>query len=153
MSPGPQARRDRWSAAGLAVLALAYCSANRQYPLDTLAAPGPGVFPLVVGLALLVVAGWQIIAPGRQRAAEGGSRVASGRRALVLMGGLLVAYAAGVGGLGFFAASFVLVVLATRLMGTPGWGRPALLACGIAVVTYLLFVAWLGVPLPRGLLR
>jgi hypothetical protein len=38
-------------------------------------------------------------------------------------------------------------------MGAPGWARPALLAVGTTVATYVIFVAWLGVPLPAGLLR
>ena len=53
------ARRDALSAAGLAVLAVVYLVANRQYALDTLATPGPGVFPLAVGLLMLGLAACQ----------------------------------------------------------------------------------------------
>ncbi len=63
-----RSRRDQWSAAGLAVLALGYLLAGRQYPLDTLATPGPGIFPLAVGLALLALAIWQLLAGGRRPA-------------------------------------------------------------------------------------
>ena len=66
------ATRDRWSALGLAALALAYLSAGRQYPLDTLAAPGPGVFPLAAGIALLAAALWMLAAVGRAGADAGG---------------------------------------------------------------------------------
>jgi len=59
VSPRPAARRDHWSALGLAVLALGYLLAGRRYPLDTLATPGPGIFPLAAGLALLALAVWQ----------------------------------------------------------------------------------------------
>jgi hypothetical protein len=55
--PDPEARRDLLSAAGLAALAVAYLLLNRRYPLDTLATPGPGVFPLAVGVLVLVLAG------------------------------------------------------------------------------------------------
>jgi hypothetical protein len=152
MPAGPEARRDRWSAAGLAALAVAYLAVNRQYPLDTLAAPGSGVFPLAAGVALLVLAGWQAIAParGQARGAKGPWRR---RRAPLLMAGLLVLYAAGLNVLGFLVASFALVLLAARLMGAPDWRRPALLALGVIIATSLVFVAWLGIPLPAGLLR
>jgi len=50
--------RDRWSAAGLALLAITYLVVGRRYPLDTLATPGPGVIPLVAGVALLAAAIW-----------------------------------------------------------------------------------------------
>jgi putative tricarboxylic transport membrane protein len=148
MSPGAGARRDRWSAAGLAVLAAAYLVANLRYSLDTLAAPGPGVFPLAAGVALLVLAGWQVVVPARgpDRAAE----VASRPRNPLLMIGLLGLYAASLGVLGFLPSSFVLVLLAARLMGAPGWMRPAMLALGITIATWLVFVVWLGVPLPAG---
>jgi hypothetical protein len=148
MSPGAGARRDRWSAAGLAVLAAAYLVANLRYSLDTLAAPGPGVFPLAAGVALLVLAGWQVVVPARgpDRAAE----VASRPRNPLLMIGLLGLYAASLGVLGFLPSSFVLVLLAARLMGAPGWMRPAMLALGVTIATWLVFVVWLGVPLPAG---
>lgn len=149
MPPGPEARRDRWSAAGLAALAAAYLAASLRYPLDTLAAPGPGILPLATGVALLVLAGWLAIVPAR-----GPDRAAQvrppGRRAPLLMIGLLGLYAAGLGVLGFLASSFALVLLAARLMGAPGWWRPAVLALGVTIVTYALFVIWLGVPLPAG---
>ncbi len=62
MSRSPETRRDLLSAAGLAVLAGAYLLANRGYPLDTLATPGPGIFPLAVGLLMLGLAVAQAVA-------------------------------------------------------------------------------------------
>ncbi|HSE92689.1 MAG TPA: tripartite tricarboxylate transporter TctB family protein [Methylomirabilota bacterium] len=187
MTSGRDARRDRWSAAGLAVLALGYLYAARQYPLDSLAAPGPGVFPLAAGLALLVLAGCQAIAtlrrhwqqehgsgagprsgPGHTSGAGRGSEPTDGlgtmhgaeprrepgdtsrRGAPLMMAILLVVYAGSVGVLGFLPASCALIVLATRLMGVPGWWRPTLLATGVTAATYLIFAVWLGVPLPSG---
>lgn len=182
MSPGsqarhasPQSRRDRWAAAGLAALAIAYLYAGRQYALDTLAAPGPGVLPLAAGLALLVLAGCQLIATGQRgsgaprspdagvesgdgpdlpRAAEPANAGAAWvrPRAPLLMSALMIVYAASVGMLGFLSASGALVVLASKLMGVHGWWRPVLLALGVIVATHVIFVVWLGVPLPRGLL-
>jgi putative tricarboxylic transport membrane protein len=152
MTLGPEVRRDRWSAAALTVLAAAYLAVNRQYPLDSLAAPGPGVFPLTVGVALLVLAGWQALAPARGQpdVTKAASR---GRRGPVLMIGLLLLYAAGLSALGFLVTSFLFVLVAARLMGAPDWWRPVLLALGVTLGTYVVFVAWLGVPLPAGLLR
>src|SRR5262245_60427210 len=182
MSPGsqarhasPQSRRDRWAAAGLAALAISYLYAGRQYALDTLAAPGPGVLPLAAGLALLFLAGCQLIETGQRgsgarrssdadvesgegsdltRAAEPANvrEAWARRRAPLLMSALLVVYAASVGALGFLSASGALVVLASKLMGVHGWWRPAVLALGVIVATHVIFVVWLGVPLPRGLL-
>ena len=56
--------RDRWSALGLALLAIGYLLAGRRYALDTLATPGPGIVPVVAGLALLGVAIWLFVVAG-----------------------------------------------------------------------------------------
>jgi hypothetical protein len=154
------ARRDLASAAGLAVLAIAYLVAGRAYSLDTLAAPGPGVFPLAVGVLLLGLAigqGAAALPRGRRPGSPAppasagkpaGERGVSGR-VLALMG-VLVAYAAAAGPIGFLTASFALVLVSSRLLGARDWLRPALLAAGATAGAYVIFVLWLAVPLPRG---
>jgi hypothetical protein len=142
------ARRDRWSAAGLGLLAVAYLLVGREYPLDTLAAPGPGVFPLAAAIALAVLAAWQLVAAGRHPSAPAAAAAASAQRAPLVMAVALVAYAAALPRLGFLPTSFALVVVAARLMGLPGWWRPGALALGVTAGSRLIFVHWLGVPLP-----
>jgi putative tricarboxylic transport membrane protein len=145
-----RSRRDQWSAAGLTVLALGYLLAGRQYPLDTLATPGPGIFPLAVGLALLALAVWQLLAGGRRPApAVAGEADDVGIiRAPLIMIAVLVLYAVSLPRLGFTLTSFVLVLAASWLMGLRGWWRPVVLALGVTVVSRLIFGFWLGVPLP-----
>jgi hypothetical protein len=146
------ARRDLASAAGLAVLAVAYLVANREYALDTLAAPGPGVFPLAVGLSMLGFAACQAIAATRSSAGAAphppGDRRARWR--VLALVGVLVVYAVAAGTIGFLTASFALVLVSSRLLGARGWLRPAVLAAGVTAAAYLIFVVWLAVPLPRG---
>jgi hypothetical protein len=142
------ATRDRWSALGLAVLALAYLAAGRRYPLDTLATPGPGVFPLAAGVALLVVAAWMVVAAGRAAAGESAGEDATFTRAPVAMAATLVLFAAVLPAVGFALASFALVVVTARLMGLHGWWRPLALGAGLTAATHLVFATWLGVPLP-----
>jgi hypothetical protein len=143
--------RDRWSAAGLAVLALAYLLAGRRYALDTLATPGPGVVPLIAGLALLATAVWLFVAATRTIAPsapiEPSARSPMRWTPLVLCAALVL-YTVLLPRLGFVASSFALVVVAARLMGAQGWWRPAALGLGVAAVTHVLFARWLGVPLP-----
>jgi putative tricarboxylic transport membrane protein len=138
------ATRDRWSALGLAVLALGYLAAGRHYPLDTLATPGPGVFPLAAGIALLAAAAWMLAAAGRGGSAPDGPPPAPP----LALPASLVLFAAVVPFAGFLAASFALVVVTARLMGLPGWWRPLALGAGVVLVARVAFVGWLGVPLP-----
>ena len=159
--------RERWSAVGLALLALGYLLAARRYPLDTLATPGPGVVPLLAGVALLAVAIWLCVTSGRVGATRISNRPPTARAGLAdpattIRAGLadpattkpamlavaLVLYAALLPRLGFIVSSFALIVLAARLMGARGWWRPAALALGVAGAGYWLFARWLGVPLP-----
>ena len=146
MSPRSAARRDQWSALGLAVLALGYLLAGRRYPLDTLATPGPGIFPLAAGVALLALAIWQFLAA--RRAAPDPAGGCAVPPAPLIMSVVLALYAALLPVVGFTPTSFALVFVAARLMGLAGWWRPAALALGVTVASRVLFVTWLGVPLP-----
>jgi hypothetical protein len=141
------ARRDRLNAAALAAVAVAYLLAGRRYPLDTLANPGPGVFPLAAGVALLALALGQLVAPGRGSSAAR-SAAPGPTRASLLMAATLCLFAAALPRVGFLPASLALVFLAARLMGLPGWWRPAALAAGVTLACRVLFVSWLGVRLP-----
>jgi len=146
VSPRPAARRDHWSALGLAVLALGYLLVGRRYPLDTLATPGPGIFPLAAGLALLALAVWLLVSAARSGPDPSGG---GGRpRAPLIMAAVLVLYAAALPVLGFLLTSFALVIVAARLMGLDDWWRAAALALGVTAASRLLFGTWLGVPLP-----
>ena len=153
MSPR-SARRDQWTAAGLGLLALAYLAAGRRYPLDTLTTPGPGVFPLAAGLALLALAAWQFLAARRSTTAEPSAPAATAPRVggsawvVLVMSLALALYAAALPVFGFLATSGALVFLAARLMGLPGWWRPGVLALGVTLACRVVFGRWLGVPLP-----
>lgn len=142
--------RDRWSAIGLVVFAVAYLGVDRRYPLDTLATPGPGLFPLAAGLALLALAAWQftVASPRPERAAKRAAEATESVGSPLVMAGVLLLYAALFPLVGFLAASVALVFVSARLMGLAGWWRPAALALGIVAASHVIFVTWLGVPLP-----
>ena len=151
MPRSPEARRDLLSAGSLAVLAIAYLAANRAYSLDSLATPGPGVFPLAAGTLLLGAAVGQAVAAARARPATASSPAEgpAGRRVLALMA-VLVAYPIAAAAIGFLTASFAVVLASSRLLGTRDWLRAAALALGVTAGAHVLFVVWLGVPLPSG---
>ncbi len=161
--------RDLASGVVLTVVAAGYLAAGRRYSLETLAAPGPGLFPLLAGAFLLILAVTQIgiglARLRRHRAADGRHagdiaepRAGRGRlpddgrvpRRAAAGAALLIAYAAGLPVVGFFPAGFALVLLSSRLLGAPGWWRPAILAAGVTLAAYAVFALWLRVPLPAG---
>jgi putative tricarboxylic transport membrane protein len=137
-----------------------------KYPLDQWANPGPGVFPLIVGVTLVILAAWQLLhslwkpnpSAGRDK---GGEAVTSAREYLqrnkgetraVLMIAAFVLYLLMVQWVGFFVSNFLFVVIASRLMKEKDWRGPIALSVGINLFCYVMFEMWLKLSFPRGIL-
>jgi hypothetical protein len=139
----------------LAVLAASggYLAAALPLARGTAARPGPGFFPLAVGVFGAAVAlAWVATTLRRAPAAAGGAApVADGRGRVVTTVGLLAGYCLLLPWTGYPAAAFVFTGLLLRGLGAR-W--PAALAIGLAsaVGSYYLFAVVLEVPLPRGVL-
>jgi hypothetical protein len=155
-------KRECASSAVLLGIAAAYVAYGVRYPLDTLANPGPGVFPLAVGVFLVGLMAFQLLQSGarllcvRARAhpaAEPGPPPAAPReRRPWVMIAVLAAYLLVVTPVGFYVSTLALAAACSKLMGTRGWLRPLALSAGLLLACYVLFSVWLKVPLPRGYL-
>jgi hypothetical protein len=159
------ARRDLRASLALVAVGVAYLAYAARYPMDTLATPGPGIFPRAVGALVAALAAWQAVraalAQTARRSGEAhppGSETADGAPPdadewkPMLMVAIIVVYLLVVSGLGFLVSTGILVVACSKLMATPGWRSPVLLALGAALSCYVIFEVWLKVPLPRGFL-
>ncbi len=158
-------RKDALCSAVLLLIGGGYLWHDSRYSLDTLANPGPGVFPLVVGLLLVALAATQLARsggrlllapptekPGSPAACPPDAPSQTRSEGIPwLMVGILVLYLMVVSRIGFLTSTFVLIIICSKLMGTPGWKRPVLLAAGLIIACHLLFSIWLKVPLPTGL--
>ena len=137
-----------------------------RYPLDNWESPGPAVFPLVLGAVLLLLAAWQLIrafmaprAPDR-----GGEKIAKvdsvraflhdnrGEAKVLILTSLMVLYILMIQWIGFFVSTFLLVILSSRLMEAKGWVRPIVLSVGVCIFCYFLFVVWIKLSFPQGIL-
>jgi hypothetical protein len=139
-----------WFAFGAitAVLAL-------QYPLGTLRAPGSGLFPLALGLMLMGLAAAQAVRlrlaqpkPAAAPEAAPRRRGEATRRVLLFMGVVALATAL-LQTIGYVASGLLLMVGLLRVFGV-GWGVAAIIAALSAVGSHVLFVQWLGIPMPAG---
>ncbi|MCL5040327.1 MAG: tripartite tricarboxylate transporter TctB family protein [Firmicutes bacterium] len=152
------ARKEKASSIFLLLVGIGYLLYDTRYSLDTLASPGPGVFPLCVGVFLVSLAGWQLIQVSRpaqsvRETGKGRSQEAlPGQTKPWLMVLILVLYLLAVSVLGFMVSTFLLVVVSSRLLGEKSWNKPVALAIVLIVSCYYLFETWLKVPLPRGYL-
>jgi len=146
----------------LALLGMIYLAYNTQYSLGRPAQPGPGIFPLIVGSVVVLLASAQMIqafwrwqkaktnrAINKQMPAQG---EAVDERRPWFMALIIAAYILLLNLLGFYVCTFFLVAASSKLIGARDWIRPMALAIGVLIFCYLLFDMWLRLPLPRGYL-
>jgi hypothetical protein len=140
------------------VVGLVYLAMALQMPRGTIAYPGPGFYPSVVGVFLVLTAaycfGRAVLQAWTERSAEAPrppDEAGATKPTLQLLG-LLVLYAGALPYLGFVPAIFAFLLLAMRTFGYRNWARSVLVTAIIVAISWVTFVYWLKVPLPRGLL-
>ena len=124
-----------------------------RLPMGSARMPGTGLFPLVLGLALMALAASQglreylarprgpsVPAPGESSARR---RVAQFLAAVIAATALLQP-------LGYVASSFLLMLALLAVFGLRRWGMAAAIAAGSAAVSWVIFVRWLNIPMPPG---
>ena len=74
------------------------------------------------------------------------------RRRVVFMFAALALYVAGLPHLGFLLATVLFVLVLLRSLGSYSWPMTIALTGAIAGSTYVVFIQWLGMPVPSGFL-
>ena len=137
-----------------------------KYPLDQWANPGPGVFPLIVGVTLVILSAWQFLhafwktkpSAGREKGGEAVKSVREypqrnkGETKALFMIAVFVIYLLMVQWVGFFVSNFLFVIISSRLMKEKDWRGPVALSAGINLFCYVMFEIWLKLSFPRGIL-
>jgi hypothetical protein len=159
-------RKEIASSIVLLLFSMTFLIYTARYPLETWESPGPAVFPLILGGVLLILASGQLIraclapkiaGPARDQV----STITALKKFLhenpeeakvVSLTSVLVLYLLMMQWIGFFVATFLLVIISSRLMEAKGWGRPIALSLGVGLFCYLLFDVWLKISFPRGVL-
>ena len=124
-----------------------------QLPLGTFRAPGSGLFPFALG-ALLALLAVLYLNSLRRRGSEAAQPAPAhwlpplGRMPAFLAA--IVAATALFVPLGFPVTAFVLMAALLRILGMKRWGAVLAISLGTALASYVLFVRWLQIPLPKG---
>ncbi|SDN56381.1 tripartite tricarboxylate transporter TctB family protein [Geodermatophilus sp. DSM 45219] len=149
-------RRGRIVAGGLGLLLGLWFSwyTWSTVPFGTQDRPGAGVFPLVVGIGMVVVSVMTIVEALRTDQVSGEIRFPTGekRRTVLLMAVAMVAFVALYQFLGQYIASSLFMITALAALGTRSWVRNVVYGTAIGVAISAFFMELLGVRLPEGLL-
>ena len=134
-------------------------------PRGRLSYPGPGLFPMIIGVFLIATALGCILQeilsrkrgespsasplPKQDSAAPEGRNVLKTFQLMVLM----IGYTLALKPLGFLISICAFLVVAIRIFGYRRWVPALAMAAVIAAISYVSFVLWLKVPLPMGILE
>ena len=134
-------------------------------PRGSLSYPGPGFFPLAIGVFLIVTALGCLLQeflprktgegptasplPSQDSAAPGDRNV---KKTFQLMA-LMIGYTLVLKTLGFLISICAFLVVAIRIFGYRRWFPALAMETVIAGISYVSFVLWLKVPLPLGILE
>ena len=133
-------------------------------PRGRLSYPGPGLFPMIIGVFLIATALGCILQeilsqergegpspsplPKQDSAAPESRNVLKTFQLMVLM----IGYTLALKPLGFLISICAFLVVAIRIFGYRRWVPALAMAAVIAAISYVSFVLWLKVPLPMGIL-
>jgi len=134
-------------------------------PRGNLAYPGPGLFPMVIGVFMIAMALGCLVQeflPGKQAKGPASAPAPIEEPAVpeerdvmktVQLTALMIAYIFALKPLGFPIAICIFLAIAIRIFGYRKWLPALAMAAVITAVSYVSFVIWLAVPLPMGILE
>jgi hypothetical protein len=130
---------------------------STRYQIGSLAQPGPGFYPLGLGILLiffsLTLLGQGIRSPqATKKAAPSSFSVSGGWKRVAYVVLVLVLLAFFFETIGYLLTFFLLIMLLMAGAGLQSWKRILLVAFFSALGIYLVFVLLLQQPLPRGVL-
>lgn len=141
--------RDKWVGVVMFVLALGYLAGALLYPMGSVTNPGPGFFPLVVGIVWSILSGAVVFQRREGGAGAKGKNLKispEARRAVTLVAGVAV-FILVLPLIGYLVSSMLLTFLLMKVLGTGGLARPALYSAAWGVATYLLFIVIMKIPI------
>jgi putative tricarboxylic transport membrane protein len=140
---------------GLLLLAfgVSFVVGGRQFPYTTPNGPGSGFLPVWLGLVMSALALGLVVRATRQTD-PGPAWLPSGRPLvrIVVVTAATALFIALVGVVGMALGTALFLVGLLRFLEGHSWAVTLGVAVGTALVNWLIFSFWLGVPFPRGVL-
>ena len=126
-----------------------------KMPIGTFRTAGTGMFPLILGMLLMILSGAfvsRIFFEGKEEQVKKEASIESSEspKQLILFLGTMVLVTLFFNKWGYPLSAFLLMLALLRVLGVKRWKLTLPLSLMIAVVCYFLFVQWLKIPLPKG---
>ncbi len=126
-----------------------------RMPLGTFRMAGTGLFPLCLGILLMILSIFfllKIFFQTRKRTEkkERRAEIPGSSRQLILFFGTMVLATLFFNAFGYPLVSFLLMLGLLRILGMKRWGLNIAISGVTAMASYFLFVQWLQIPLPKG---
>ncbi len=147
-------KADQWSGLALSILAAGMIWAALGLPYGNVHNPGPGFFPLWLGMILGGMSIAFLVQTTRGKESERTLRdileedVRWGKVLLVIAG--LILYGFLMDYIGFLIVTFLLMALLLRFIEPQPWKAVIGWALGGSVGSYLIFEVWMKLRLPKG---
>ena len=139
---------DRLGGSALCLLAVFVMWESRRLPLGTWHNPGPGYFPVLLAVVLLLL-GALVAAMGGQAPRVAAVGWSEGRQALVILG-VSAFICLGLERLGYRLTMLAALLFLVWLVERRSLAAAVVFAFGLAFGSFYLFDTLLRVPLPRG---
>jgi putative tricarboxylic transport membrane protein len=136
------------------LFALVACLEASRLEMGETSAPGPGFFPLSLGVAMGIFALIALYQAGRSKNSDGVTPRKERFRwwNILVIFGAVVGYALSVGKLGFLINTFLLITLLLKVVEPQSWKTSILGALITAIASELVFNVILKAQIPTGLL-
>lgn len=126
-----------------------------KMPIGTLRAAGPGLFPLSLGVLLMLLAGGFTLGSLRRNWRARKTTAASfehGRSAGPVIGFMaVIGFAAGfLDTLGYAPTAFVIVFALLQILGRRQWRWNLIISLASSAGSHYIFIRWLQIPFPQG---
>ena len=127
-----------------------------RMPIGTFRAAGTGLFPLLLGIILMVLSGLfllNLLSRKEKDLEKKEAPVEAAPRSLkpvILFLGMMALATMFLNSLGYPLIAFLLMVSLLKILGMKRWSINILWSLTTAAASYFLFVQWLKIPLPKG---
>ena len=125
-----------------------------RMPIGTFRMAGTGMFPLCLGILLMILSGMFVLKIFIQREEqvkkEASIESSESPLQLILFLGTMVLATLFFNRLGYPLISFLLMLGLLRILGIKRWGLNILISVVTSVGSYFVFIQWLGIPMPKG---